>query len=108
MTPALNPALEAWLASPNEGQPGRTSPATAASILLLGGALLSVGNRRADHLLAWCAASGMLLTAVALLGYAYGVDDLYALAFYRTMALHTAAGLLVLFLACLVADPEAG
>ncbi len=104
----LNPALEARFAPPNGGPPGRTSPATATAILLLGGALLSAGDRRADRWLAWCAASGMLLTAVALLGYVYGVDDLYAVAVYRTMALHTAAGLFVMFLACLLAEPEAG
>ena len=105
---ALNPTLEHWLAPPNSGLIGRTSPATAASILLLGGALLCVGIRGADRRLTWCAAPGMLLSALALLGYAYGVEDLYAIALYRTMALHTAGGLLILFLACLVADPEAG
>jgi signal transduction histidine kinase/CheY-like chemotaxis protein len=104
---ALNPMLEAWTPG-GAAQPGNTSPATAFAIILLGGALLSVGKRNLDPVLIWFAAPGVFLTALALLGYAYGVEDLYAVAFYRTMALHTAIGLFAMFLACLVAVPEAG
>ena len=93
-----------------DGTVGLTAPATACGFLLLGAALVSLdgSGRRGGLVVVWCSATGLLISGLALLGYAYGVEGLYAAAFYRTTALHTAVGLFVLFLACVLHDPERG
>ncbi len=103
----LNPLVGNRLTNAPGSPMGRTAPATACGFLLLGVALLLAG-RGAQRVVVACSASGLLISGLALLGYAYGVEGLYATAFYRTTALHTAAGLFLLFLACLLQDPERG
>ncbi len=92
------------------GVVGMTAPATAFGFLLLGVTALHLGRvgRRHERIVLACSGSGLLVSGLALLGYAYGVEGLYATAFYRTTALHTATGLFVLFLACLLHDPQRG
>ena len=106
----INPLLGARLATPTGFLIGRTAPATASELLLLGTCLLCLGRTggRGSALLAWPSVSGLLVSGLALLGYAYGVEGLTAVAFYRTMAVQTAAGLFALFFACFVHDPERG
>ena len=106
----LDPVLGNRLTSDAGSTVGSTAPATACGFLLLGLALLSMGGagRRHEGIVVGCCASGLLISGLALLGYSYGVEGLYVTAFYRTTALHTAAGLFVLFLACLVHDPGRG
>ena len=101
---ALNPLLET--ASPT----GLTAPATALAFTLLGATLLSLGKRGTEppRALVLLAGPGLLLSALAVLGYAYGVEGIYAVPFFHTVALHTAVGLFALFLACLVTEPERG
>ena len=84
---------------------GRTSIATAASVLALGAAGL---DRRSSWLRDAIASSVLLVSGVALLGYAYGVRDLYAVPIFHTMALNTALGLLSLSVATLLVNPRAG
>ncbi len=72
--------------------PGRMSPITAANFFLLGIALLLLdvetrGGRRPSNLLA---VAVMANSMFALLGYLYGVDTLYRIAAYSSIALHTA------------------
>ena len=84
-------------------------PATGCGLLLLGAALLLIGRgRRCEWAAIACASAGLLLAALALLGYAYQAEGLYAMAMFRAMALNTAAGFLILFLACLLHQPEHG
>ena len=90
--------------------PGRPSPATAFTFLLLGTGLVVVdresprGLRPAEFL-----ALGVLLSGlVALLGYAYGVQSLYRFYFYTSMALHTATLFALLGLGVLFARPDRG
>ena len=106
----LDPLLGNRLSGAPGSPEGRTAPATACGFLVLGLALLALGRtkRRDEWLVVACCASGLLISGLALLGYAYGVDGLYATAFYHTTALHTATGLFVLFLACFLHDPERG
>ncbi len=106
----LNPFLGNRLAVPGGVIVGITARATACGFLLLGAALavLDVETQTQRLVLLISGAAGLLLSGLALLGYAYGVEGLYAVRFYSTVALHTASGLFVLYLACLVHKPERG
>ena len=86
---------------------GRTSVATALDVLLVATSLLLSRTRRralADGM----AGAGLLVSGVALLGYFYGVHDLYAQPMFNSMALNTAIALASLSIAALLADPAAG
>ena len=106
----LNPLLGIRIATSQGVIEGHTGPATAVAFLLLGFVLLSLQQpyRLRLRLVTICAGIGTLLTSVDLLGYAYGVEGLYATAFYRSTALHTATCLFLLFLATLLFDPTEG
>ncbi len=106
----LNPLIGDRLASPSGVLVGLTAPASACGFLLLGAVLAALGeNTRPGRLVVLlCGAAGLLLSGLALLGYAYGVEGLYAVRFYRTVALHTATGLFLLYLGCLIHKPELG
>ena len=84
---------------------GRVSVATAACLLALGMANLPWRSARVGDI-----AAGLALVAsgVALLGYAYGVGDLYALPIFRTMGANTSLGLVCLSLGALAASPRGG
>lgn len=84
--------------------PGRMAGATAVCILLLavGRALLALGQRAAAQTLGVLV---LLASAVAVLGYAYGVRSLYRIGPLSTIALHTALALHVLGLALLALVP---
>ncbi len=100
-------SVSAWLAGALFSAPaatvGRTSVATAACLLALG--VSNLRSLRAGELGATLA---LVVAGVALLGYAYGVRDLYALPLFRTMALNTALALFALSAGSLLADPESG
>jgi PAS domain S-box-containing protein len=90
--------------------PGRMAPMTAASFTLLGIALLTLdrgtrGGRWPAQWLALVVAFGAFL---ALLGYAYGVELLYRVGPYSSMALHTALLFLLIPLALLCTRPGSG
>ena len=106
----VNPLLGARLTTATAMLVGTTAPATASGLLLLALCLLCLGKTdgTGPRLLAVSSVVGMLVCGLALLCYAYGVEGLYAVAFYRTMAVQTAASLSLLFLACFVHDPERG
>ncbi len=90
--------------------PGRMDPNSALSFVFLGAALLlrlpgaSVSHRMAELL----AAGAALFGFQALVGYAYGVELLYALPYVTAMAPHSAAGLLILSLGVLLGSPSQG
>ncbi|WP_345817049.1 ATP-binding protein (plasmid) [Paraburkholderia sp. PREW-6R] len=103
----ISPALaHAVFGMPAE-QSGRTSIATAIAISLLALAQHQRIFRR--HLLAdLLASAAVLLSGTALLGYAYGVRDLYALFLFNTIAAHTAAALFALGLATHFSQADRG
>lgn len=76
--------------------PGRMSPATALNVALVGGALLLQGTRRGMMPAYYSALGAAVVSAIALVGSAYGVNPLYAVGAYSMMALHTALTFLVL------------
>jgi len=86
------------------GLPGRMSPTTAACILTLGVAIASMESSWAE----WLALVVALTSQVALLGYFYGVRDLYAIGPYASVALHTAVALYVLAFGVVLARPGRG
>ena len=91
-----------------DSQSGSTSVATALCFILLSAALASDVSRSRwrGALVNAFAGTSALIAGVALLGYAYGVLDLYAVPLFRSMAAHTAAGLFVLSLVCLTLHPD--
>ncbi len=90
--------------------PGRPSPNTAFEFVLVGFALLWLdmetrgGHRPAEVL----GVTAGLIALLGLVGYAYNVKSLYKVASYSSMALHTAATLMVLSIAVLFARPDHG
>jgi hypothetical protein len=89
----------------NAAMTGKTSVATGLCLLLLGGA----GIARRQHalvLLELCANATLLIAGSALLGYAYGISDLYSYYVFNSMALPTALALFCLAVATLLAEPE--
>jgi PAS domain S-box-containing protein len=84
--------------------PGRMSPATGICLVLLGAAVLGLEERWPE----WIALAVALFAHVALLGYLYGVRDLYAIGPYASIALHTAVALVLLALAILLARARRG
>lgn len=88
--------------------PARMSLATATAFSVTGLALACLGHRRRIFLLQAAALSGAMIGILAILGYAYGVDALYGIGAYSTMALHTAAGFLAINIATLLATPQHG
>jgi hypothetical protein len=88
--------------------PGRMAPATAVALLCLALAPTLQGTGRWHRVSQVVAAAGGLIGFLAVLGYAYGVDALHGVGAYSSVALHTAAGLVVLCLGTLLARPSQG
>jgi signal transduction histidine kinase len=90
--------------------PGRPSPHTALSFLLVGAALplLSSTRERAHALAQLLALTVFLIALLALVGYVYGVAFLYGITPYTGMALHTALTFVLLSLGILFARADRG
>jgi hypothetical protein len=86
--------------------PGRISPATALSFVLVGVALFNLGGEFVrPRLVSWLVLPPLLISWLAVVGYAYGVDSLYTVGSYSSMALHAAASFFLLGLSILAARP---
>jgi signal transduction histidine kinase len=72
--------------------PGRMSPATALSFVLLGVAFLTMDleTRSGKRPAQWLVLPIFIDGFIALLGYSYGVESLYRVGAYASIALHTA------------------
>lgn len=92
--------------TPVTAYPGRMSAATAICFLLLGLAVFFLGLRTALSLQRAGVALALSLSLVSLCSYLYGVKSLYSLTLFSTMAVHTAAGLIVASLAYFLARPN--
>lgn len=84
--------------------PGRMSQATAVVIVLLGLAIALLD--RMLRLSQALSLISMVIAMLALIGYAYGIEALYKIGPYSTMALHTAAMLCVVSAGHLMARPR--
>ena len=85
---------------------GRVSPASSFILTFVGLALLTLKARRPNIAACthWLVVPPLLVSALAVLGYAYGATSLYAVRPYTSMAAHTAASFFILSLAVLAAD----
>ncbi len=88
--------------------PGRMVEATALAFLFTGASLLLLGarsrtGRRTQQTLAVCAG---VIGVIAVLGYAYNVQQLYRFAGYSSMALHTALSFLALAVGLIFTRPD--
>jgi PAS domain S-box-containing protein len=98
------------LAATAEAYPGRMSYATAVGFLVISVALLCLVLQRPrqwplDNFLALIV---ILIGGLALEGYLFGVEALYRVYHYSSMALHTAAMLVILGIGVLLARPDTG
>ncbi|MFA6297517.1 MAG: PAS domain-containing protein, partial [Nocardioides sp.] len=80
--------------------PGRMSPATAFSLALLAGTVLLI-SRNAVRLAQVFAAVSLTVGALAIVGYIFGVESLYQVGPFTSMAIHTATAVVVASLAAL-------
>jgi signal transduction histidine kinase len=88
--------------------PGRMAPATAMNLLMSGVALLLRGVRRYDRFVQLLILLVFASALLALVGYAYGVQSLYSIALYASVALHTAALFVVLCIGLICLYTEGG
>ena len=101
----VGPFLAAHVFGYHASASGRTSPATAACLCVLGVAGLT---RHRPRVADGAAFAATIVSGAGVLGYAYGISDLYAVPVFRTMALHTAISLLLLSLASMLVRPGHG
>ena len=105
-TDALSPAVGGALFGVPAGQVGRMSVATAMSLILLAAAVIV--RRRRPFAADVSSGLGLVIAGTALLGYLYGVADLYALPMFNSMGLNTAVALTLLAIAEVSVEPERG
>jgi signal transduction histidine kinase len=88
--------------------PGRMGPPACLAFMLLGAGCLLIDYRtaRGRSLAQWLALMALLPALLAILGYLTGAAQLYGIARYSGIALHSAAAFLCLGLALFVARPE--
>jgi signal transduction histidine kinase/CheY-like chemotaxis protein len=88
--------------------PGRMGPPACLAFVLLGNAVLLIDRRsEGNHCPAqWLALAALPLPALAIVGYVTGATQLYGIANYTGIALHTAIALVSLTLALFLARPE--
>lgn len=86
------------------------SPNTAINFVLVGLALalLDVQTKRGHRPAQFFVCCSGMISLLAVLGYAYGVRNLYAVSLFIPMALHTAGTFLVVSAGILCARPEGG
>lgn len=91
-------------------KPGRMAPFTALCFFLSGIALLLLDAKvRQGHRLAQALILGAaLISFLTLLGYGYGVQSLYGIEPYSSMALHTALAFILLSSGILCSRPDRG
>jgi PAS domain S-box-containing protein len=88
--------------------PGRMGINASTSFTFLGLALLYLYRNRAIVFRQVLVVTVFLVELLALIGYAYGVDELYGLPRYTGIALHTALGLAILSLGILTVREKEG
>ena len=112
----LDLGTDRWLFStaatkqPGYPHPGRLAEATSVAFALLGTMRLLARVRRAwaRGVFSTIGAVGLLFMAAPLLGYLIGAGSLQSVAFFTPVAVHTALGLVVLFLGALAMRPGVG
>lgn len=89
--------------------PGRMAPNTAGTFLVVGAALLLMGNPRSQvETIQGLAITAWLVSFIGLLGHVYGSVYFYTAGSYTGMALHTAIAFQLLSVGILCALPDRG
>jgi len=88
--------------------PGRMAAVTALNLSLLGFATLILNRRQYWWPVQAFGVGTLLVSVVALIGYAYGVPSLYDFSPYSSVAIHTAFAFFMLCVGILFARPEEG
>ena len=88
--------------------PGRMAIATAICFLLLGSAVTFWGVKKAVVLQRASVYACLAFSLVALCGYLYGAQSLYAITAFSTMGLHTSAGVMAACFVYFLARPDEG
>jgi len=95
----------------DRASPGRMAPASGLNFVMLGIALLSF-ELRALGPWRWPAqtliVASLVLTALAFVGYFYGIGELYRISPYATIAIHTIVAFSLLCLSLLLSRPQRG
>lgn len=96
-----------WLFAPSSLVIGSVSPATATCLALLAVARMAQlgGRHKACDVLALLAFG---VAGIGLLGYAYGVKDLYSVLLFNAMAVHTALALVCLAVSMMLFQADQG
>ena len=96
--------------SPTNLYPGRMAPITAGAFVFMGLALLALKSHRPrmGFFVNWIVWPPLFISALAITGYAYGVDSLYQVKPFTPMALPTALAFLLLSLSLVAANPQRG
>src|SRR4030095_5001873 len=94
--------------TPDGAHPGRMSPVTALNLSLLGLSLLLRDRSQYQRFMEAFTITALIISVLALLGYAYGVPSLYQFFPYASVAIHTALTFAILCLGILFARPEQG
>lgn len=94
--------------TPDSAHPGRMSPVTALNLSLLGTSLLLIDRYQYRRLMEVFTIAALLISMLALIGYAYGVPSLYQFFPYASVAIHTAFTFSILCIGILFARPEQG
>jgi signal transduction histidine kinase/CheY-like chemotaxis protein len=93
------------------GFPGRMSPLTATAWIALGSTimLLALGRQRRTIIFAHILVGYVgFIAFLAAAGYAFGAETLWGIGFYTAMAIHTAFGLVLTFIAALITRADEG
>lgn len=99
--------VNAWLFAPSPLALGSVSPATASCLALLGVARMAqlAGRHKVCDVLALLA---FAVAGIGLMGYAYGVKDLYSVLLFNAMAVHTALALVCLAVSMMLFQADQG
>lgn len=99
--------VNAWLFAPSLLVHGSVSPATASCLALLSVARMAqlAGRHKVCDVLALLA---FAVAGIGLLGYAYGVKDLYSVLLFNAMAVHTALALVCLAVSMMLFQADQG
>jgi len=98
------------VAAAGTSHPGRMSPLDALNFLLVGIALLFLDFEiaREQRLSQFFTLTAVIVSLLALIGYAYGIESLYSIGFSTRMALDAATAFVVLCVGILFARPRHG
>ncbi len=86
--------------------PGRMAPGTALNFVLVGCAIFILQTHAAFS--QWLAVPALIVSTLAVVGYAFGVSSLYQMSAYSSMAIHTAVTFAILAIGIVAARPTNG